>query len=70
MPFHGCVLTRLGANCNRNQQGISQGMFQTELTSTEMMYQENSPTEMQQKEELKSIHVLNAFDHNLVMAEM
>ena len=35
-----------------------------------MMYQENSPKEMQQKEELKSLHVLNAFEHNLVVAEM
>ena len=61
-------MTRLGANCNQNQQGSSQGMFQTELTSTEMIYQENSPTEMQQKE-LKSLYVRNAFDHNLV-AEM
>ena len=70
MPFQYCVLTRLGANCNQNQQGSSQGMFQTELTSTEMMNQENSPTEMQQKEELKSRHFLNTFDHNLVVAEM
>ena len=69
MPLQYWVLTRLGANCNRNQQGISQGMFQTELTSTEMMYQENSPTEMQQKE-LNSIHAQNAVDHNLIMAEM
>ena len=45
-------------------------MFQMELTSIEMMYQENSPTEMQQKEELKSLHVLNVFDNNLVVAEM
>ena len=50
-------------------KGSSHGIFLTELTSTEMMYQENSPTEMQQKE-LKSRHVLNAFDHNLVVAEM
>ena len=35
-----------------------------------MMYQENSPTEMQQKEELKYLHVLNAFYHNLVVAEI
>ena len=35
-----------------------------------MMYQENSPTEMQQMEEPKSLHVLNAFDHNLVVAEI
>ena len=70
MPFQYCVLTRLGANCNQNHQGSSQGMFQTELTSTEMMYQENSPTEMQQKEELKSLHVQYAFDHNPVVVEM
>ena len=70
MPFQYCVLIRLGANCNQNKQGRSQGMFQTELTSIEMMYQENSPTEMQQKEELKSLHFLNAFDHNLVVTEM
>ena len=25
MPFEYCVLTSLGANCNRNQQGSSQG---------------------------------------------
>ena len=70
MPFQYCVLTRLGANCNQNQQESSQGRFQTELTYTEIMYQENSATEMQQKEELKSLHVLNAFDHNLVVAEL
>ena len=45
-------------------------MFQTGLTSTEMIYQENSPTEMQQKEALKSLHVLDVFDLDLVVAEM
>ena len=54
----------------RISKGALKGMFQTELTSTENMYQENSPTEMQRKEELKSLHVLNAFDHNHVVAEM
>ena len=53
----------------RISKGALKGMFQTELTSTEMMYQKKSPTEMQQKD-LKSLHVLNAFDHDLVVAEM
>ena len=35
-----------------------------------MLYLENSPTDIQQKEELKYLHILNAFDHDLVVAEM
>ena len=55
----------------RISKGALKSMFQIELTtSTEMMYQENWPTKMQQKEALKSLHVLNAFDHDLVVAEM
>ena len=53
----------------RISKGTPKGMFQIELpTSTQMTYQENAPTETQQKE-LKSLHVLNAFDHNIFVAE-
>ena len=54
----------------RISKGALKAMFQTALTtSIEMMYHENSPTDMQQEEELKSIHVLNVFDHNLFGAD-